>query len=383
MAVGFTGGRRARVLCLSAFHDYRTAKRASIHQLADGFVQAGYDVSFASVRFSLLSRLKGDSRLPLWSRANRVETVNSIDCYLWRTALHPFQTSRKWLRAAMPHLYRLYARLRDDTFDRLVRNADYVILESGPAVVFLRRLHRLNPTAKIIYYAADRLETIGAHASLGKELEANAGLIHHYALRSPRLAPDFPWAKGRLYRAEFGIDAQQFADVGPSPYPSGKKTAISVGSMLFDERFFKVAPARFPDVDFHVIGCGTTFQAPPNVTVHPEMTFRATLPYVKHATVGIAPYLPAPGAEYLADSSLKMAQYAYFGLPTVCPAFAVGDAAGRFGYQPGNEDSMVASFAAALDMAGQVPPRRFPEWCEVAQRILEPELYPETRIDLE
>jgi 2-beta-glucuronyltransferase len=191
----------------------------------------------------------------------------------------------------------------------------------------------------------------------------------------------FRWAEGRLFRAEFGIEESEYTDVGPSPYTAGSKTAVSVGSMLFDPTFFTVAGNLFPSVQFHVIGCGATFEAPPNVRIYPEMKFKDTLAYIKHATLGIAPYRSAPGAEYLAESSLKLAQYEYFGLPAACPTFAVGRVTSRFGYQPGNEDSIKAATIAALAAAGTVKPRKFLSWTEVALRVLDPERYPGTSLN--
>lgn len=368
------GGRN--VVFLSAYHDYRTAKRASIQQVADGLVAAGYDVSFVSTRFSRLSKITGDSRMFLWDKANQVETVNGIRCYLWRTAVHPFQSGNTLLNAAMARLYPLYAEMPDRQFDAFVRDADYVVLESSVAAIFMRRIKRLNPDAKIIYYATDRLDTVGAHPFIRERLEADAALIHHVCLRSPKMASDFQWAKGKLYRAEFGIEPNDFAGIGVSPYVAGRRTAVSVGSMLFDPSVFQLAATQFPDVDFHVIGCGTMFEAPINVHVHAEMKFVDTLPYVKHATVGIAPYRPAPGVEYLAESSLKMAQYEYFALPAVCPSFAVGDVVSRFGYAPGDAVSIGAAMTAALAAAGTVAPRTFLTWQEVAERVVEPRRYP-------
>lgn len=372
---------KSRVVLLSAFHDYRTAKRASIQQIAISLAGSGSDVSFISMRFSRLSKWTGDSRLFLWDRANQVETVDGVRCYLWRSLFHPFQSRRAWLNALMARLYPVYAELPDPTFDKLVRAADFILIESSVAAIYLRRLKRLAPNARIIYYATDRLDTVGAHPYIRQRLEKDAPLIHHCSLRSPRMAGDFQWAAGRLYRAEFAINPAEFANIGPSPYPGKRLTAVSVGSMLFDADFFcRVAP-HFPDVDFYVIGCGTTFPAPPNVYLHAEMKFADTLPYVKHASVGLAPYRPAPGAEYLAESSLKMAQYQYFGLPTVCPDFAVGDELGRFGYFPDNPDSMIDAMSAALNTVGSIPHRSFLTWEEVGQRVLEPEKFPDTALD--
>lgn len=370
---------KGNVVFISAFHDYRTAKRASIHQIAHALARSGYGVSFLSTRFSRLSRSKGDSRLNLWDRANRSEMVDGIRCYLWRTQLHPFATGNALADRLMGPLFRLYARWPNREVDALLADADHVIVEASVAAILLRRIRRLNPRARIIYYATDRLETVGAHPYVQQRLSADAGLIHHVSMRSWLMAPDFAWAPDRLTRIGFGIDPADFADIGRSPYPPGTRNAVSVGSMLFDESFFRHAAAAFPDVAFHVIGCGRRFQAPPNVVVHDEMPFRDTLPYIAHATIGVAPYLDAPGVEYLAETSLKLAQFEYLGLPAVCPDFAVGEVASRTPYRPGDAGSIERAVAAALTAAGTVRPRSFPRWEEIGERLLHPEQYPDTR----
>ncbi|HEY7231039.1 MAG TPA: hypothetical protein VH558_11770 [Pseudolabrys sp.] len=277
--------------------------------------------------------------------------------------------------------YVLYSSWPSKTFDEICGSADAIIIESSVAAIYLRRLRRINSDAKIIYYATDQLDTIGAHPFVHQRLEGDSALVTHFSLRSSTMIDHFRWAEGRLYRAEFGIDESQYADIGASPYVAGKKTAVSVGSMLFDRTFFTIAGKVFPHVEFHVIGCGTKFEAPPNVRIYPEMKFKDTLPYIKHATVGIAAYRSAPGAEYLAESSLKLAQYEYFGLPALCPTFAVGQTASRFGYQPGNEESIKAAMNAALAAAKTVKPRKFLNWTEVALRVLDPERYPDTSLN--
>jgi 2-beta-glucuronyltransferase len=370
---------KGKAVFISAFHDYRTAKRASIHQIAHALACNGYDVSFLSTRFSRLSRAKADSRLPLWNRANRLEKVDGIGCYLWRTQLHPFATGNRFADRLMGPLFRLYARLPSREVDELLAGADYVVVEASVASILLRRIRRLNPDARIIYYATDRLETVGAHPYVQQRLAQDAGLIHHVSMRSWLMAPDFPWASDRLTRIGFGIDSRDFASIGPSPYPEGSRNAISVGSMLFDESFFHSAAAAFPDVTFHVIGCGRRFSAAANVVVHDEMPFRETLPYIAHATIGVAPYLDAPGVEYLSETSLKLAQFEYFGVPAVCPDFAVGNIASRSAYRPGSPASIEQAIGQALAAVGTVRPRSFPRWEEVGERLLHPERYSDTK----
>ena len=368
-----------QVVFLSAYHDYRTPKRASIQQVADGLVCGGYDVSFISTRFSRLSKLTGDSRLFLWDRANVVEQVNGIRCYLWRTFLHPFASRRRALNVLMNVVYPLYANLRNPQVDKMLKAADYVIIESSVAAIALRHIRKMAPAAKVIYYATDRLDTVGAHPYIMRRLALDAHLIDHVCIRSPKMASEFQWAKDRLYRAEFGINEEEFSNIGPSPYGK-RKTAVSVGSMLFDETFFQIAAPEFPEIDFHVIGCGTSFDAPKNVIIHPEMKFKDTLPFVKHATIGVAPYCAAPGVEYLAESSLKLAQYEVLALPAVCPHFAAGNLMSRSGYQPNDPMSISLAIRQALTKSGNISSRSFLSWNEVAERVLIPENYPDAKI---
>ena len=67
---------------------------------------------------------------------------------------------------------------------------------------------------------------------------------------------------------------------------------------------------------------------------------------------------------------MKLQQYGYLGLPAICPHFAVGDYPGRFGYVPGDEQSIIAAVANALD-PGQgrihLPCR---DWNDVTQELL-------------
>lgn len=371
---------KGNVVFISAFHDYRTAKRASIHQIAHALARSGYDVSFLSTRFSRLSRSKGDSRLNLWDRANRAEMVDGIRCYLWRTHLHPFATGNALADRLMGPMFRLYARLPNRDVDALLAAADHVVVEASVAAILLRRIRRLNPRARIIYYATDRLATVGAHPFVQDRLARDADLIHHVSMRSWLMAPDFTWAPDRLTRIGFGINPADFTGIGPSPYPAGTRNAVSVGSMLFDESFFHHAAAAFPDVVFHVIGCGRRVTAAANIIVHDEMPFRDTLPYIAHATIGVAPYLDAPGVEYLAETSLKLAQFEYLGLPAVCPDFAVGDIASRSPYRPDDPASIERAVAMALAAAGTIRPRSFPRWEEIGERLLHPEQYPDTAL---
>ena len=138
----------------------------------------------------------------------------------------------------------------------------------------------------------------------------------------------------RLSYVPHGFNHDVFQGQTTSPY-SDPVNAVSVGSMLFDDKFFKTACRAFPEVKFHIIGGGRRSQrvTEPNATVLPEMAFHETVRYIVHASIGIAAYDKAATPYYLSDTSMKLAQYAYVGLNSVCPLFAAGGKPGRFGYE--------------------------------------------------
>ena len=373
-------GRRGKIVVISSVHDYRMARRGSIQALADALVRLGHEVTFVSIRFSWLSLLRGDSRSSLWHRANRLEMHNGMRCYLWRTALHPFNTSSTLVNALLTPAFALYGRSVNRTFDEEVRSASFIVVESGIGVMLLRRLRKLNPSATIIYRASDTLNAIGNHPAVEAELRRCVRLVNHVCLLAPKMAPDFVWAADKAFVVPLGVHHQDFEGVGPNPY-TAPLNAVSVGGMLFDEGFFFHAASRFPNVHFHVIGSGRQFAVPENVHLYPEMPFKETLPFIKHATFGVAPYRSSEGVEYLSESSLKLMQYEYFGKPAVCPHFAAGASPLRFGYEPADPDSIAAAVGGALAKDGQtVRRRRFLSWDEAARRLLDPGAYVDTRL---
>ncbi len=86
--------------------------------------------------------------------------------------------------------------------------------------------------------------------------------------------------------------------------------------------------------------------------------------------LGIAPYVSQQVPEYLADSSMKLLQYDFFGLPAVCPHTVVGSYPTRFGYTPGNAIELVAAIKRALQAPHQQS-RQYLSWEEVVARVLE------------
>ena len=354
----------ANILIISR-HDYRTARRASVHFLAQKMAEQGHRVSFLSIGYSWLSRLRGDSRAHLFDRANRWETVDGVRSYLWRSAWHPVKLPIP--PAVAGWIYQLWANGPFPEFDATAGEADVVIVESGIAPALLPRIRAAAPNARIIYRATDLLATAGVPSCIEDMLRANEGLIDLVVVVARTMLPHFGQFQCPKLFIPHGVDLQRLRLRTQSPY-ARPDNAVSVGSMLFDARAVQSLAAATPHFTFHVIGAPKG-DFPANVIQYDEMSFERTLPYLQHADVGIAAYAPAQAAEYLSDSSLKLRQYAAIGLPSLCPDFAVGDHPLRFGYDPSQPADIARAFAEATQA------RRTPvlakDWNDIAEELVE------------
>lgn len=356
-------------LVISA-HDYRSRRKAGIHFVAAELERLG-PTCFFSCQFSLLSQMKSDPRSSLLPLANQVTRHEGVDCYLWKTAIHPFNVRKKWLRPLENFLFRRYLKRTDPVLLEWIDKADVIFFESGIAPIFFDLVKQRNPNAKTIYVASDDLATIHVADFVRRTFERIAPKMTALCLKSRFMADGMPASPNR-YIIPHGFDFSVADHADPSPYPPGLH-AVSVGSMLFDPDFFVTASHRFPEVTFHVIGSGSGVHQDygDNVKVYDEMPHRETLPFIKHAGIGIAPYRSRNVPRYLADTSLKLIQYDFFKLPAVCPTAIVGDYATRFGYEPGNDESINAAIAAAF----AAPRNSFGKpllWSQVVQRMLNP-----------
>jgi 2-beta-glucuronyltransferase len=366
-------GRPAQLTSKAPFlvvtgHDFRSRRKANIHFIAHELSRRGKTRVF-SLGFSQLSRLKKDPRLPLWNKANKIETVAGVDCYLWRTILHPFNLRRSALDPLAAAWFRSYVKSAPKIFDEWASESATIVLESGMPPIMAERIRALNPGARLLYLASDDLRTLGCSNFIVEELARTANLYNSARLPSKQMRGILP-ANLPSFVIPHGLDRDIANHTEPSPYGPGVN-AVSVGSMLFDAEFFAIAAAAFPQVTFHVIGAGAKGArlSAPNILVYDEMAFLQTVPYIKHAAFGIAPYCADGVAPYLADTSMKLMQYGFLGVPAVCPQVTVGDHAGRFGYEPGDPASIAGAIEGALNCRGFAGERVL-SWSEVTDRIV-------------
>ncbi len=367
-------------LVLSA-HDYRSPRQASIHFITRELAKMG-TARFFSLRYSNLSRYTHDPRLSLDSEANQIGFYYGVECYLWKTLFHPFNTRRPWLRLIENLMYSWYSQGRNPVLRRWISEADVILLESGVAPIFFDLIKQLNPSARVLYRASDALDTINVAEYVNQAFARAAPQINTIALPSKALADGIP-SRHNLAFIPQGIDHSMAEQADPSPYGEGIH-AVSVGSMLFDPQFFVLASRRFPEIQFHVIGSGHPRHPDygPNVHIYGEMPFAKTLPYIKHAQLGIAPYSSVNLPVYLRDTSLKLIQYAFFGLPAICPHFIAADYSNRFGYELGNEESIAQAISHALHPAQPIRNQPVLNWGQVTERMLSPTAFADTELVL-
>ncbi|MTI05560.1 polysaccharide biosynthesis protein GumK [Roseibium denhamense] len=351
-------------------HDYRTGWKAGIHFIADAVRNLGHKVRFVSVGFSPLSMIAEDHRKPLYGKANRWETVDNIDCYLWQSPIHPFGKGLGRYKRLTNFLFRWWIRSPCKALDQACREADLIVVQSGVSATLAGRARRHAPKATIVYLASDLLETIDAHPYIARQLFKDRKKLDTVAVISRPMAPHLEYLERPIVYLPQGILKSRFKHTTPSPF-TAERNIVTVGSMLFDEAFFKAAAPAFPDIVFHHIGTPEFETDHKNIVFYGRLPFEETLPYLKHANAGIAPYLDSDNTEYLADSSLKLAQYEFLKLPAVCPHFAVGGRPSRHGYTPGDAPSIVGALQNALSTPFEDGESDVLDWCDVGARVIE------------
>lgn len=313
--------------------------------------------------------LSDDHRKSLFGKSNTWQTVNGVHCYLWRSPVHPFGKGLGNYESLTNTLFRWWITSRCEALDEAAREAELIIVESGISAVLIGRIRKSAPNATIIYFVADLLETIGAHAFISKQLYSDRQAIDRIVVVARAMAPHYKDFGCPVHFVPHGVSKSDFDGIGASPYETSKNVA-TVGSMLFDASFFTTAAEAFPDTHFHLIGTPGIDGDFDNITEYGRMPFKDTLPYLKHANAGVAPYQSRTGSAYLADSSLKLLQYEYLRLPAICPDFAAGDKINRHGYEPGDPASIIDALTAALTSTFKEEASDVLDWKDVAQRLL-------------
>ncbi|MFN7124316.1 MAG: hypothetical protein ACK4M8_00415 [Allorhizobium sp.] len=341
-----------RILVVSGPHFADAPRRVDLHFMSDQLRAEGAAVDFLICRLSPISRFIRDGRYK-HALTRPINTWFSLDErleeFVWFAPFHPVNLRFGWLNAMVSPIYRRYGHfLPKAVIDRL-SDYSHIVIESGPSPLLTRYLRQHAPKAKFIYHAADRLETIRVHPCVIEELNRTLPLYDRIRIMAEAMRADFA-SQERVVFVPHGISKTLFDEAAVSPY-QGDRHAISVGDMMFDAGLIETLAVANPDWTFHLFGKkAQPLQPRGNIVVHGEVSFGTIVPFIKFADVGIAPYRPGAGADYLSQSSLKMIQYSYCHLPIVAPRFAAAGRDNVCAYEPDNPTSMRDAFERAKVM---------------------------------
>lgn len=336
---------------LFSYHYFESKSRAGFHHLAEAYWDLGWNVVFVTAPVSWLSWISRDRRLayPLLKEANQLKPVRErLHSYVLFTPVHPANLRSALLnRLSGRLLVTAYEHARLGPLAEMVKAADYVIFESTPAIVLVPRVRALVPQARLVYRVSDDLEILRVHPAViqaERRVLPEFDLVSVASVHTQRRLLD---TRDVVFHRH-AISKQLFEMDDESPYGGGVH-ACWVGRCLPDPQFLRVAAERFPDWTFHMIGPVPRTVSMPNVIWHGELEYAETVPFIKHADVGIALYGEHEGSvpDYLADSSQKIVQYAYSGLPIVAPRTLDLRSRRVFCYDPGDAASIVAALRAA------------------------------------
>ena len=338
-----------RVLIVTGQHFATQPRKVDLHFMAEALNARGIRVDFLTMRLSLVSRLISDER---WAFAKTratnewTEITPLLGEFIWVSAVHPISLGKPLFDLMSTPLAKVYGRRIPRAVKAELPEYTHILVESGISILTIPEIRRLAPSAQIIYHAADRLSTIGAHPAAHAALRESIGAVDLVHIMADAIRGDIP-AGAPTIHLPHGISRATFDRITENPYAGGQN-AVSVGDMLFDADAIHALATSFPDWTFHLFGRLAHLEAPlPNVVAHGERPFDDVAAYIKFADIGIAPYRPKEDADYLSQSSLKMIQYSYCRLPIVAPRFAAAGRPHVLAYEPGDAESIRAAFGAA------------------------------------
>lgn len=361
----------SRKVVLLTNHYLNSARKAGYHWLAKAFHRQGWDTTFATVSFSPLTSLAGDFRAKLIASQEfnrRVMVEPKLSSVVWRTPFHPVHLRNDFLNTVASKLFEAYGSLPLKALREPLAQADLVIFESCAALLLVDRVRKLNPRARLVYRMSDDLRLLRGHPVVYQAEQKYLPLFDLVSVPSDYMRRSMK-NYGRITCHSHGVEKDLFAQNSVSPYAACSKNAVFVGTNHFDVNCVNVAAEAFPEWHFHVIGPVPPPIARANVHVYGEMPFAQTVPYIKHADIGLGTLRYLPNAESFSNS-LKILQYTHVGLPILAPNFLVNDLGNLVPYIAGDGASIIQAFKNAIDFdRTQIRRDRVSSWDELAHLL--------------
>jgi len=359
-----------RTVTLLTYHAWRTKRRAGFHHLANAFRELGWRVLFFTVGLSWLSSLTRDFRLEPYSTSERnrlTEEENSLYGYLHYTPWHSVGVNNVVVDAATAPFVKQYSRFRFAEAEQLLQESELMLFESSDGLLLFDQLKRLNPEARMVYRMSDLLVTLRKHPwhhEVERRILPQFDLVSVPSRYAEECFPQLPNLEVQFH----GIDKAAFDRCTESPYSRGSN-AVFVGSeWRLDWEALRVMAEAYPEVQFHLIGKLPQRVQAPNLVYHGEKPFAETVGFIKFADVGLLPFREQPHIRFFGDSSLKVSQCNYCGLPILVPEFLNTGWANAVTYKVKEPKSMAAAIAMALSELKEATPKpSLLSWAELTK----------------
>ncbi|MEP2505772.1 MAG: hypothetical protein ABJH85_13625 [Paracoccaceae bacterium] len=345
--------------------------------MSDELRANGWHVTFITTGYSWVSWLRGDRRFKSLYGKPKIGTSivdGTLTTIFQYAPIHPFSLRSTMLDRLARPFHRVFEAYWKKHLRAPLKDADLVIVESGPPLMLAPYVAQFAPDAALVYRVSDDVMLLGLPKFVRESELKFASLFDRVSMASPILAKVFVDHPG-VAIDPIGVPKALYDNILPDPFGSGRaqREAVCAGTTQFDmEAVLKIAHQR-PLWRLHVLGrlrVDPPNNAPSNVVFHGEQSFRNTAAFIKHADIGLAPYLDRAGVEYQTTQSNRILQYRYFGLPIIGPERLCDPAIPSiFGYSDLAGDTLSSVLSKAESYKG-ASPEALPDWHDLYLRIV-------------
>ena len=351
-------------------HYWNSRKKAGFHFIAETLWKRGWEVMFFMVRPTWLEWALRDKSFqdPLVKeRRQLLEVKPRFYSYVWMNPWRPVSLGHPLVNKMTTPFARAFAHFPvTKNAIEFIRGADLLVFESAPGLMLFDRVKRWNPNARCVYRVSDDIRDFRVHPVL---LQKEAEIAPRFDLVSVPCEDLVKKFNGlsNVRLQHHGLDLALFDRDVPNPYHGASGPhCIFVGNSHLDCDFIERAARLFPTYQFHLIG---PFGEPvklANVHCYGLIPFSETVPFVKHADVG----LNCMTRGTITDS-LKIMQYTYCRLPIVASSLNRCDKPHMFFYEPGDEVSISRAMCDALAFnRARVPRAAVRSWDALVNDLL-------------
>jgi len=363
-----------KTIVLLSGHYYNSKRKAGFHFISESLSKTGNNVTFITAVFSIINILRGnDYRLSYKSfRKNIIfpQKYGNIKSIINLSLMHPLNNCNRYIERFSALLYTLNFRCIKE-----IKKADVIIFESTSALLFFKRIKKINPDAKLIYRVSDDLSAIHSPRiviNLEKKILEDFDYVSVPSLSIYQ--NKYKYTKRNINIDYHGIDKFLFDNCNKSPYRDDTINLIFIGTSNLDLQFIDIASSFFSDYIFHIIGPFKRIITQKNVIYYGELDFNETVPFIKNATIGLHTIKCHLNYANTYSDSLKVIQYSYCQLPIIVPEIMKANHRENFFYYIYDD---IDSIRIAIENALKMDRRRINKegiysWDDLAKKLVDP-----------